>query len=51
MSFKNSPTNTTTSIREAHKKTIPVCLIAQGHTGLRLQRYKLLLNLQKKLKK
>lgn len=47
MSFKNSPTNTTTSIREAHKKTIPVCLIAQGHTGLQLQRYKLLLNLQK----
>ena len=49
-SFKNSPTNTITSIREAHKKTIPACLIAQGHTGLQLQRYNLFLNLQKKKK-
>ena len=30
----------------SNKKTKPACLIAQGHTGLQLQRYKPLLNLQ-----
>lgn len=31
---------------ETNKKTKPVCLIAQGHTGLRVQRYSLFSKIQ-----
>jgi hypothetical protein len=42
--YKKSPSNalqTQQKQQNATQKTKPVCLIAQGHTGLQLQNYKI----------